>query len=40
MITFFGNKLLTLTAGLDVSYPLLWLIPLLKELIYIKAYEG
>lgn len=31
VVGFFTNKLLTLTAGLDETYPLLWLIPLLKE---------
>lgn len=31
VIGFLVNKIVTLTAGLDETYPLLWLIPLLKE---------
>ena len=31
VIGFLVNKVVTLTAGLDETYPLLWLIPLLKE---------
>lgn len=40
VLGFLANKLITLTAGLDETYPLLWLIPLLKEQLKEQKYEA